>query len=170
MLCVFWAMKSTILGLQNIPLIAHRNNKCTYYSGWKTSCDHFASDLSLNGKIIIKLTSTNRCIRLSNGPVVAVCHGDKYLGSKKFLNQLNKYQLSWEGRSNSFTYLWFNDAQHWMVGWFENNKMRRTLKKATAAYSDILPRTSLYETDKSHDGSRQKKWCSNQGSNQVHLD
>jgi len=42
-----------------------------------------------------------------------------------------------------------------MVGWFENKKIQRTLKKETAAYSEILPRISLYGTDKSHEGSRQ---------------
>jgi len=26
---------------------------------------------------------------LSNSPVVAVCHGDEYLGTKKFLDQLS---------------------------------------------------------------------------------
>jgi len=49
---------------------------------------------------------------LSNDPVVAVCHGDKYLGSKKFLDQLNKYHVSQEGGSIGFTYLGFSDAQH----------------------------------------------------------
>jgi hypothetical protein len=37
---------------------------------------------------------------LSNDPVVAVCHGYKYLGSKKFLDQLNKYQLSQEASAS----------------------------------------------------------------------
>jgi len=42
-----------------------------------------------------------------------------------------------------------------MVGWFENNKIQRALKKAIVAYSEILRRTSLYGTDKSREGSRQ---------------
>jgi hypothetical protein len=49
---------------------------------------------------------------MSNSPVAGVCHGYEYVGSKKFLNQLKKYQLSREGGSISFIYLRVNDAQH----------------------------------------------------------
>jgi hypothetical protein len=44
-----------------------------------------------------------------------------------------------------------------MVGWFKNDKIQRTLKKAIVDYSEIPPRISLYGTDKSHEGSMQNK-------------
>jgi len=98
-------------GLQNIPLIAHRNNKCTYNSGWKTSCNDFSRDLSLNGKII-NLTLTNRC---SDCPIVQWLVSFTVMNIWVARNFSIKYQLSREGRSISFIYLWVNDAQHWTV-------------------------------------------------------